>query len=32
VYHTGDLGAKAAWQQRLQLAAHGGFGGPPPSP
>ena len=34
VYHTGDLGAKAAWQQRLQAAAasQGGLGGPPPGP
>jgi uncharacterized membrane protein len=32
VYRVGDLGAKAVWQQRLQFAAHGGFGGPPPSP
>ena len=27
VFRTGDLGAKAVWQGRIQ-AAHGGFGGP----
>ena len=28
VFHTGDLGAKAAWQGRIH-GAGGGFGGPP---
>jgi uncharacterized membrane protein len=29
VFRTGDLGAKAVWQGRLQAAHGGGFGGPP---
>lgn len=37
VYHTGDLGAKAAWQGRIPSAGGGfgipggGYGGPPGS-
>lgn len=27
-FRTGDLGAKAVWQQRIQAAEHSGFGGP----
>jgi hypothetical protein len=27
-FRTGDLGAKAVWQGRLQAAHGGGFGGP----
>jgi uncharacterized membrane protein len=30
VFRTGDLGAKAVWQGRLQAARRGGFGGGPP--
>jgi uncharacterized membrane protein len=29
VFRTGDLGAKAVWQGRLEAAHGGGFGGPP---
>jgi hypothetical protein len=27
-FRTGDLGAKAVWEGRLQAAHGGGFGGP----
>jgi uncharacterized membrane protein len=32
VFRTGDLGAKAVWQGRIQAARHGGFPGGPGSP